>query len=160
MVEFEIHAGSGVRVLMAVAAAHGFADVGFRPRRRLLWYLFGLIPMPETAVTVFFFLSSVVHFGRDVGTFPSAAAHLLAIIVANHSVTYELAFKIAIAYTALIHTPLFYLKLYREREYLSMFAAFTGTCCLSLSNALFPDEKFTLTHGLQNVATSHIMLRL
>ena len=160
MVNFQLETGPVTRALLSIASAHGFADVCLKPRWRLLVYSSCLLPVPGHVATAFFFSLSAVHFAVDVGLSISLAAHFMLMLLASKRDFYERAFVLAIAYTALVHTPLFYMRLFREGEYTSLSWAVLGTCFFMCTDVLFIEDKFTLSHRRQIVAACHIIARI
>jgi hypothetical protein len=159
MVHFQLKTNSFTRVLLNIASAHGFADLFLKPRWKLLVYCFCLIPVPGKVTTALFFSLSSVHFSDDMGLPISLAAHFMSILIASKKKFHNHAFAVAVAYTALVHTPLFYLNLLQNAEYASLASAVLGTCFFMFTDILFDEHTFTLSRRRQAVASCHIIAR-
>ena len=141
-----------LRPVAAVVAAHGATDLGswrWTPRYALCC----IAPLPPGAVTGVFVVSSLAHFAEDVGVDGSIAVHSLAGLATMMGGP-QLGLEFMLSYLALVHTPMHYLRCWRQRRWLALaFAALTT--CVALHAAQFMDVV-RIGHALQRIVVAHV----
>lgn len=139
--------------LLAVAAAHGCVDAARDPRP----YVLLLLPQFPPLTTACFCVSSVVHFGFDVGMSASVAGHASLLLLSL--ATRRMASGILFCYILAFHIPLLLRRLVLQRK-LGEMAAFGSALALLLPACqhLAPSANFVLTHRMQMCITCHVLV--
>jgi hypothetical protein len=137
--------------VLILSGSHGFADVG-KPLPKLAPYVFALLPVSSDVVTVCFTGSSVAHFSRDVGIWPSLGFHALLAALAFVHLEY-FAWIILSVYMWVIHMPK-QLSSNTKNENKRVLCSFL--CLLPI--AYIMQDSFVFDTFLQKIVVSHIVV--
>ena len=136
---------------LILSGAHGFADVS-KPLPKLTPYVFALLPVPSDLATVCFAGSSMVHFSRDIGVWPSVGFHALLVVLAMAQLEH-FAWMILSVYMWFLHIPK-QLSSNTETENKQVMCSFI--CLLPI--AYIMQESFVFDTFLQKIVVSHIYI--
>ena len=141
-----------LRPVAAIVAAHGATDLGswhWTPRYALCCFA----PIPSIVVTCLFVLSSLAHFAEDVGPDGSLALHSLAGLATLLGGP-QRGLEFMLAYLALVHTPMHYLRCWRQQRWLALaFAALTTSIALLVAQFM---DVVRIGHALQRIVVAHV----
>ena len=144
----------GVKPLIAVIATHGLTDLD-SPRWVAAYAVAMTVPLPSPVVTGVFCAASVGHFAYDVGKRGSVAVHT-GVLCAGLVGGTQAAFRAMIAYLAVVHVPMHYLRcVLRKRRQSALAVACASAVAMALSGGM--GEWVPLTDGMQRAATAHIV---
>ena len=144
-------------LLIGLVAAHGLTDL--RDTENLLPYFVCVVPLPGLVVTLAFLAASIVHFSLDLGLEDSLRLHA-AWLVVGASLGMDAAADAALAFMALVHLPLHFLRVWREGTLASrawVVAAVVGGAVLAALLAAWPPPSLTLTHLQQKIVLAHVL---
>jgi len=148
---------TGVKPLIAIAAAHGLTDLDsttwVTPYGILL-----LLPLPSPVVTGLFCVSSVLHFAEDVSIYGSVALHGAVATLGSLRGT-QAAFRAMFIYLCFCHVPMHFSRCYLRGRWRATVFTIVVTI-LSTAPSSRMHEWVPLTDGMQRIATAHIITEL
>jgi|TARA_E500000178_G_C16975345_1_gene733061 hypothetical protein len=136
---------------MILSGSHGFTDAG-KPLPELTPYAFALLPIPSDVTTACFAGSSIVHFSRDIGFWPSMGFHVLLVALAFARLEY-FAWMILSVYMWFLHIPK-QISSNTETENKQVLCSFI--CLLPI--AYIMQDSFVFDTFLQKIVVSHIVI--
>ena len=144
---------------LAIAAAHGAADVT-RPPQQLLLYAIALLPVPGRLTTSAFAAASIVHFASDpIGVSGSFALHLLVLIEAKYSVAG--ATTTMLLYMITVHIPYLLVCLaIRSRLFAIVAIWIASAVCLRRRLPRVEDKVYILSETHQRIIVSHVLISI
>ena len=140
--------------LLAVAAAHGCVDAARDPRP----YLLLLLPPLPALDTACFCVSSVVHFGFDVGMSASVAGHAFLLLLSLAS--RRAASGVLFCYILAFHIPLLLRRLISQRAVAEAVAFAVGLAAFlpACQHLVLTSGCFVLTHRMQICIACHVLV--
>ena len=165
MVVFTVGSPSFAVAAVALASAHGVADVDTVVETRsvapLLPYALLFAPLPTSLTTLSFVCASVFHFGSDFGLRWSVSLHAVAaVLYAVHGVAPAAA--VVTTYYCLLHVPLCYLRLARAGRTVALTACAVTTAAVGVvvSATSVHAECVQLTDAMQRLVLAHVLVNM
>lgn len=143
---------------LAVVAAHGATDFN---EMSCMWEYAAVCAVmrfsPAWLTMTVFLSSSFVHFARDVGESVSCALHACVAMVGLHRGP-TAAFSAMTAYMLFVHVPAHYIRCYRNKRFVGLFAAASATATfLARPDFLVVEGSFYVTELVQKIVIAHVL---
>ena len=140
--------------VLALLAAHGISDLDHPLACLPRYVLCAIAPLPPSAVTAAFLVSSLAHFAADVGWRGSVALH--AVVGAAGVVGGDrCAARLMATYMLCVHVPLHYVHLARARRFVGATIALLFTVALLLGTR--GAERVCLSTDGQRLIVAHVV---
>jgi hypothetical protein len=138
--------------IVAVVGAHGATDLATR-HWPPIYAACCFVPLPPSAVTGAFVVTSLAHFAEDVGPDGSLALHSLAglLWLAGGA---QRGLELMLAYLACVHTPAHYARCWRRRRWSALVVAVLAT--LAGLATMRHVQVVSVGHSIQRLVIAHV----